>query len=133
MKKMVAIIGIAILFTLGIKYIADNHRFFTALTPTICWIDLYAIDIQQLEIMNPLDDVNKNTQKNDYRFICFLGMGYSFPGIDFEKNINNIAKYGSKLVCGSDIIYDKEDTKKSLIMYHYIKKYNTLLLKKIPK
>ena len=135
-NKKLYVIFFFIILLIGIFYtnIAYQKRVSEALGPKNCWIDEDTMSLSQLNQFN-LDkideDLNKNFEKKDYRFICLRGMAYSFPGISMEQEQKKIIKYGSKLVCVSDVMSDASDYKKAETMYRYIERYNKLLLNKL--
>lgn len=81
------------------------------------------IDTAKIDRNNPADDVEKNYNDGDKRFIRVCGFVCIYPGIEKADNVY-VEKYGNKMVGGSTDMVEEG-------MSQYAEQYNRLLLQKL--
>jgi outer membrane lipoprotein LolB len=81
-----------------------------------------------LNIEHPEDDLQKNIDRKDFRFVCICGYACYAPGIG-KDNVKLSERYGLKCIEGTnDVLESEEHGKLMQVAKNYAETYNMLLL-----
>ncbi len=87
--------------------------------------------LENLNLDNPTEDVEKHVANNDFKFIGIYGYSCSSPGVE-KENLALIQKYGMRCLDGtSDNIESDFHMRLIETAIRYAEKYNHFLLKKL--
>jgi len=96
-------------------------------------IEILQTELGRLNLINPLQDLTDNIDRDDFRFMGLYGYAVYYPGIS-GQDLEYVDTYKSILFKGtSDAIESKHHARLIKEAKHYAKVYNEALLRRLKK
>jgi hypothetical protein len=122
-KKIIILIFVCCLLVTPSEGFADNKQ------------DSQVAKLKWLDTANPIEDAQRALEKHDIRLKAVYGYALTVPGInDKEKYSIYENKFGFDPIDGaSDNLQSEEHSRLNQRAYDYALKYNSVILKNVPK